>query len=98
MKNLENWKEKFRASLKDRSIRGLDITPPLQKIDWAWVILEKFIEDALQAQRKELVEKLEGLKIKDPICYCKSHPEHNCDVTSNAAIVDAISIISSDNQ
>lgn len=46
------------------------------------------------AQKLEGLERsVEGMIIKKPKCDCKTHPEHNCGITSNEAITAVLDII-----
>lgn len=59
-------------------------------IDW----LRQAITDIYTLGREEALKEAEEvvvkMKNKAPICYCKTHPEHNCGMTSNEALDDAI--------
>lgn len=43
---------------------------------------------AIREERQRIIGIIEGMRIKNPVCYCKTHPEHNCGVTSNEALDD----------
>jgi hypothetical protein len=40
-----------------------------------------------------VAEFIDKMEIENPICYCKTHPEHNCGITSNEALSDLKSAI-----
>ena len=55
------------------------------------------IQNLLLSERSQATEELRGkilgMKIKNPVCYCKTHLEHNCGVTSNDALEDILAIL-----
>lgn len=55
---------------------------------------KSFLHTALLRVREstldEVRNKAKGMIIKNPKCYCKTHPEHNCGFTSNDAVSDFI--------
>ena len=55
------------------------------------------LQDWLSAHNKRVLEgvgeMVKKMIIKNPKCYCKTYPEHNCGVTSNEALSDVISLL-----
>lgn len=57
-------------------------------------IADKAEEQGYQKGLKDALEICKPMKQNEPKCYCKTHPEHECGITSNAAIDDVIASIS----
>ncbi len=56
--------------------------------------IASFLRLRLTTLLTDLRSEVEGLRItENVVCYCKTHPEHNCAFTSNEAIRDAAALI-----
>ena len=52
--------------------------------------IRETISQELKSQQADIKKMIEGMKIPNPRCYCKTHPEHNCGITSNEAVSDIL--------
>lgn len=76
-KNQESWEKKFKELYDEDGY----IEPMI-------IFIRNLLQETKKALKDKLIGILEEMKIKKPICYCKTNPEHNCGITSNEAIAD----------
>ena len=99
-KILESFEEKFPMQIyairEHLCIHPCEKTPCENvKDSAAGKEIKEFILNALSSQRAELKKEIKKMKIKNPKCDCRiySMGEHNCDITSNAAIADILALL-----
>ena len=76
---------------------GIFDDPGIRHLRYCLEIREdKFLEDLVSVSHRSKVQgclvELEGMKTKGA-CHCKTHPEHNCGITSNETLTESIEVV-----